>query len=134
MVTWAASLPPVTTASNFTWIATNYPSRHAPADAHQHRDAGAASLEQLNAKLKDSLFLFGRHASLADMAIAPFIRQFAQTDPAWFDQQDWPSPQQCLSGLLASTLFHQVMHKYAPWQAGSRGMVFPGTPQMLLNI
>ena len=93
-----------------------------------------AALEQLSGKLKDSLFLFGRHASLADMAIAPFIRQFAQTDPAWFDQQDWPSLQQGLFGLLTSTLFQQVMHKYAPWQAGSRGVVFPGTPPMLLNI
>ena len=102
-----------------------YPSRYALADAEQHRQAGAAWLAQLNEQLQNRYFLFGNRASLADMAIAPFIRQFAQTDPAWFDQQAWTLLQQWLSGLLASTLFQQVMRKYPPWQPGSQGSTFP---------
>jgi glutathione S-transferase len=104
-----------------------YPNRYAGADALQHRAAAAAWLKQLAQQLSPEAWLFGPVASLADMAIAPFVRQFAQTDPLWFEQQDWPALQAWLSRIVSSALFQGVMHKYPAWESGSNGPIFPGS-------
>ena len=68
--------------------------------------------------------LFGSRASLADAAIMPFVRQFAQVDRAWFDAQPWPALHAWLALWLASPLFASIMAKYTPW-AGGPGVTFP---------
>ena len=105
-----------------------YPNRYDGADALQHRTAAAAWLKQLAQQLSPEGWLFGPSASLADMAIAPFVRQFAQTDPLWFAQQDWPALQAWLDRIVSSALFDSVMHKHPAWESGSTGPVFP--PQL----
>ncbi len=102
-----------------------YPNRFDGADALQHRTAAAVWLQQLAQQLTPAGWLFGPAASLADMAIAPFVRQFAQTDPLWFEQQDWPALQAWLSRIVSSELFDSVMHKYPAWESGTTGAVFP---------
>ena len=102
-----------------------YPNRYEGADAMQHRAAAAAWLKQLAQQLSPEGWLFGPAASLADMAIAPFVRQFAQTDTLWFEQQDWPALQTWLSRIVSSALFKSVMHKYPAWESGSIGPTFP---------
>ena len=59
------------------------------------------------------------------MAIAPFVRQFAQTDVGWFALQPWPALQAWLSALVASTLWTRAMQKYPVWEAGEPGVAFP---------
>ena len=103
-----------------------YPNRYEGADALQHRAAAAVWLTQLAHQLSPEGWLFGPAASLADMAITPFVRQFAQTDPLWFEQQDWPALQAWLSRIVTSALFESVMHKYPAWKSGSTGPIFPG--------
>jgi glutathione S-transferase len=102
-----------------------YPNRYEGADAQQHRAAAAVWLQQLAQQLTPEGWLFGPTASLADMAIAPFVRQFAQTDPRWFEQQDWPALQAWLRRIVSGALFESVMHKYPAWESGSTGPVFP---------
>jgi UPF0176 protein len=102
-----------------------YPNRYAGADALQHRAAAAAWLKQLAQQLSPEGWLFGPAASLTDMAIAPFVRQFAQTDLLWFEQQDWPALQAWLNRIVSSALFESVMHKYPAWQSGTVGPIFP---------
>lgn len=102
-----------------------YPTRYALASGLEHRTAGAGFLEQLNTRLHDSLHLCSAHFGLADAAIAPFVRQFAHTDPAWFAAQAWPALQQWLGTFEASTRFEVVMQKYAPWAAGQPPVLFP---------
>ena len=68
------------------------------------------------------VWLFGDAASLADMAILPFVRQFAHTDPAWFDVQPWPHLKAWLVDWETGPLFQQVMEKYPPWQPGAPGI------------
>lgn len=68
--------------------------------------------------------LFGRHTTVADAAIMPFVRQFAQVDRTWFDAQPWPALHAWLAGWLASPLFLSVMKKYTPWENG-QGVRFP---------
>jgi glutathione S-transferase len=102
-----------------------YPNRYAGADAQQHRAAAAVWLQRLGQQLTPEGWLFGPTESLADMAIAPFVRQFAQTDPLWFEQQDWLALQVWLDRIVSGALFESVMDKYPAWQSGTIGPVFP---------
>lgn len=102
-----------------------YPSRHPEADAAQAQATAQAFLSQLNDQLATSGYLFGRDPSLADMAIRPFVRQFAGIDDAAWQAQPWPHLQAWLTRLTDSALFEQVMEKYAAWREGEAGVPFP---------
>ena len=73
-------------------------------------------LQMLEPRLTSG-WLFGSKASLADMAVLPFVRQFAHTDATWFAAQPWPCLQDWLARFEASALFASVMHKQSPWHA-----------------
>lgn len=99
-----------------------YPNRYADEShgdaagfALNHRSEAARWLAQLDARLGDG-WLCGGKACLADMAILPFIRQFAHTDAGWFAAQPWPRLQAWLADFEASALYIGVMEKHAPWQ------------------
>ena len=88
---------------------------NAQAFAASHQAAGAAWLALLQGRLHATNCLFGDHASLADMAVLPFVRQFAHTDAAWFAAQPWPQLSAWLARFEASALLTGVMQKYALW-------------------
>ena len=96
-----------------------YPQEHA-GDAqgftHAHRANGARWLGELDRMLGDG-WLYGPGASLADMAVLPFTRQFAHTDAAWFAAQSWPQLQAWLTRFEASALYLGVMGKQLQWRA-----------------
>lgn len=102
-----------------------YPERYDNIDAQAHRAAAAGYLQQLEAQLGSTPYLFGNHPTVADMALAPFVRQFSQTDLGWFDAQPWPRLQVWLSGIVESAMFECVMQKYPQWLSGTAGIVFP---------
>ena len=102
-----------------------YPHRFGLVDATPARLSGAVFLNALNGELLKHAHLMGEGPSLADMAIAPFVRQFAHTDPAWFAQQAWPALQEWLARFEASALYAQVMKKTPPWQSGQAAFYFP---------
>lgn len=104
-----------------------YGSTHDPAAVDLHRESAAEFLAELDARLTVVPWLSGQRLGLADAAIAPFVRQFANTDRSWFDAQAWPSLRNWLDDFLASPLFAAVMHKYQPWQPGSSLVVFPAS-------
>ena len=93
----------------------------AAAFAAAHRQTGAAWLALLNGRLGSSRnatqmgWLLGERCGLADMALLPFVRQFAHTDRSWFAAQPWPALQAWLAGFEASALFDGVMGKVAVW-------------------
>ncbi|MBV7266677.1 glutathione S-transferase [Erythrobacter ani] len=107
-----------------------YPNRYEYEADHgkvDHRAEGLAILEDLDARLEEREQLCGEKPTLADIALFPFIRQFANTDRAWFDAQDLPHLQTWLDGHLSSDLFKSIMPKFAPWKAGDEPIVFgPG--------
>lgn len=84
--------------------------------ALKHRSEAAHWLAQLDARLGDG-WLCGSKACLADMAILPFVRQFAHTDAGWFAAQPWSRLQGWLADFEASALYNGVMQKHLPWQA-----------------
>ncbi len=99
-----------------------YPNRYADESggdavgfALTYRAEAAHWLAQLDARL-DGGWLLGTQASLADMAILPFVRQFAHTDADWFAAQPWPRLQGWLAAFEGSALYAGVMDKQPPWQ------------------
>ncbi|MDJ0643994.1 MAG: glutathione S-transferase [Erythrobacter sp.] len=92
--------------------------------SHHHRTEGLAILRELDALLASNEQLLGDTRGLVDIALFPFVRQFANTDRAWFDAQDLPHLQRWLEGHLASDLFKAIMPKFAPWRAGDEPIAF----------
>ncbi len=66
-----------------------YPNRFGLPEGADHRAQGAVFLDSLNERLCQSPHVIGDTESMVDMAIAPFVRQFAHTDAAWFARQPW---------------------------------------------
>ena len=89
-----------------------------------HRGEALAILSDLDLMLSRQLQIGGERRGFTDVALFPFIRQFANTDRDWFDAQPIPHVQQWLEGHLASDLFRSVMAKYAVWQPGDQPVVF----------
>jgi glutathione S-transferase len=79
------------------------------ADRGAHRDAAAALLAPLEWRLARQANLSGDRRRLTDMALLPFIRQFAAVDQAAFDALPLPGVQRWLSRHLCTPLFAQVM-------------------------
>ena len=100
---------------------TRYPEEAAGDEAtfrYDHRGHRLKILGELNDRLQSQPFLNGNARSLVDIAIFPFIRQFANTDRDWFDEQPLQPLQEWLEAHLASDLFASIMGKYTPWAAG----------------
>ncbi|SFR36006.1 glutathione S-transferase [Litoreibacter janthinus] len=94
-----------------------YASRH-DGNPEKWRVIGAETLVEYDTALGQSPYLLGSKPRLADMAIFPFVRQFANTDRTWFDTQSWPHLHRWLNEHLASDRFASIMKKYPKWQAG----------------
>lgn len=92
-----------------------YAARYEDADAETHRDAARVYLQTLDTRLRDTSQLFGDSMTMADAAIFPFVRQFANTDRDWFDALDLPGLQAWLARHLASARFARIMEKYPLW-------------------
>jgi glutathione S-transferase len=113
---------PFKAALDHTKYAVRFPER----DEAAEREKAAVFLRTLDAQLGDQAWLFGDRPTLADFAILPFVRQFANTDRAWFDAQPWPALIGWLDRFLASARFARVMAKYAPWSEGAQPVWFGG--------
>lgn len=79
--------------------------------AEYYRSAGEQFLAKLELQLQSGDFLFGNTATLADIAIFPFVRQFAAVDHGWFETTDYIKLKSWLQRLITSTLFERVMAK-----------------------
>lgn len=101
-----------------------YPTRYENVDPIAERDAGLVFLKRLDEMIVQDGQLLGRQPSLADYAIFPFVRQFANTDREWFDAQALPALHPWLEGHLKSALFEAAMVKHPQWKTGDREPVF----------
>jgi glutathione S-transferase len=72
-------------------------------------------LGPMEARLNSSQYLLGNKLSWVDVAIFPFIRQFAAVNQTWFDELAFASLQSWLNHHLRSELFNSVMDKYPTW-------------------
>ena len=93
-----------------------YADRHPEQTAIFYRTAAEEFLQKLEQRLVRRHFLMDSDLSFADVAIFPFIRQFAFVDKAWFDQTSYPKLQAWLQSFLDSDLFLSVMKKFPTWR------------------
>jgi glutathione S-transferase len=72
-------------------------------------------LDPMDNLLRSSTYLLGNKMSWVDVAIFPFIRQFAAVNPQRFEALPFTSLKQWLNQHLESELFNSVMNKYLSW-------------------
>jgi glutathione S-transferase len=99
-----------------------YPQRYAsgPLAPDAHRDSALdVLLRPLEARLHSAPYLGGATPCATDLAVMPFVRQFAAVDAGWFATLDLPSLRSWLNGWLDSPLFAACMYKL-PAPAASR--------------
>ncbi|WP_188673250.1 glutathione S-transferase [Neptunicoccus cionae] len=102
-----------------------YAVRYDDVDREEERKLASVYLRELDRRLDGQEYLFGERIGFADIGIAPFVRQFANTDRAWFDGQDWPNLIRWLDGFINSDRFQSIMNKYPKWEEGDAETLFP---------
>ncbi|MDQ6994882.1 MAG: glutathione S-transferase [Mariprofundaceae bacterium] len=89
-----------------------------------YRSQGEVFLHHVEASLNKHQFIESHQLSITDIAIFPFIRQFAYVDMAWFEASSYVQLQGWLHHLLQSNLFLSVMKKYPAWQSSQSSRVW----------
>ncbi|ACH66036.1 stringent starvation protein A [Aliivibrio fischeri MJ11] len=90
-----------------------------------YREQGELFLNKLEQRLTTSPMLFSKQYSFADLAILPFIRQFAFVDIHWFRQSKYKNLQRWLFEFIESELFNSIMNKYPTWLDSHQEFIFP---------
>jgi len=103
-----------------------YPERHPEKARDEYRESANRYLSDLDIRLRDAAYLAGTKPGAADIAVMPFIRQFANTDRDWFESAPYPDLRKWLAGWLKNELFLGVMDKYPQWVPDQSPVVFPG--------
>jgi glutathione S-transferase len=113
--------------SDFKWALDRYKySDRFEHNENYYREKAHLFLVILEEKLSNHIFLMGGKLSLADLAIFPFVRQFAHVDKEWFEQQQQYNHLNIwLTNFLEGDLFMTVMKKYHAWEPDSINIKFP---------
>jgi glutathione S-transferase len=110
----------------FKWALDHYKYADRFEETEEHyRKLGEVFLVKLEKLLEHNRYLLTPAMSLADIAIFPFVRQFAHVDKQWFEQSSNPRLIQWLDILLESDLFASIMEKYKPWNKQEEAIFFP---------
>jgi len=102
-----------------------YADRHPEQSQLAYRQQGEVFLQVLEDLLAKHTYLLGNTISIADIALMPFVRQFAHVDRDVFYSLPYPHLHQWLLDWLEHPAFKQIMVKYTPWQEGDALVVFP---------
>ena len=76
-----------------------------------YRAEGEKFLSKLDEMLQRNDYLLADHPCLADVALMPFVRQFAHVDREWFAQTPYVRLQAWLQRFIESELFTSIMQK-----------------------
>lgn len=110
---WQESLIEINDTTFKYWLDRyKYAERYPEYEAVYYREqALSCQLERLEQRLSRQRFLGGEAAALSDVALFPFVRQFAAVDAAWFEASPYPATRQWLRGWVESDLFICIMAK-----------------------
>lgn len=81
-------------------------------------------LLNLEERLNKTSFLLGFEPSFIDLALFPFIRQFAHVDQDWFFNTSYNKLQRWLEHWKKSSLFEVAMKKYPTWHIDQEKTIF----------
>lgn len=95
-----------------------YPERYPEQTQLNYRQQGEQFLQGLETALQQHAYLLGDSASMADVAIFPFIRQFVAVDAEWFASSSYPKLRAWLQGWLEGELFNEIMQKFSTYLEG----------------
>ena len=101
-----------------------YSDRHPERSQLDYRREAEVILAELDSLLTSRQYLLADSISLADVALFPFVRQFAFVDKQWFVNSPYTHLKRWLSAFLESACFNDVMAKYSPWRPGADPIVF----------
>ncbi len=102
-----------------------YADRYPEESQLYYRQQAEITLSRLEQRLTQNNYLLNENISFTDIALFPFIRQFAFVDLDWFEQSSYPNLRSWLNKLIASPLFISSMTKYTPWENDSETVIFP---------
>ena len=88
-----------------------YSVRYPEHSTEYYRQQGEVFLQQLEQCLEKHKYLLCDQITIADVAIFPFIRQYAHVDKPWFDQTPYRHLQAWFDEFLQSDFFNAVMKK-----------------------
>jgi glutathione S-transferase len=94
-----------------------YPEPHASEGVTRNATRGeavASFLVPLEARLQSQPHLGGSTPCATDLAVFPFVRQFAAVEPRWFEAQELPAVRAWMAVWLSSALFDACMVKLPP--------------------
>jgi len=98
--------------------------RYHEANLVECRQACEVYIQRLEDALIAHKFVFDNQESMADIAIMPFIRQFAKVERKWYLQSPYPKLKSWLVDYLQSAMFTKVMAKYPLWSASQDPIAF----------
>jgi len=102
-----------------------YADRHPEQSQTFYRQQAESFLAELEEALLGVNWLGGPRPIFADLAIFPFIRQFAGVEPKWWVNSEYSSVRRWLSVWLENPMFLAVMYKYPAWNSGDTAVYFP---------
>ena len=103
---------------------TKYASRYPNDDSKISRRLAIDFLIDFDKKIKGQ-FLFGNVPKLADVAIFPFVRQFANIDINWFNKFEWKKLKDWLDFFVGSKMFIKSQKKFDQWRPDADPVFFP---------
>ena len=100
--------------------------RYHETNLNECRAACEHYIQLLESRLIQHDYLFSAQESLADIALLPFIRQFARIERQWYLQSPYPKLKNWLNCYLQSPMFTRVMAKHPLWLECGEEVVFVG--------
>ena len=88
------------------------------------RETCEVYIAQLERLLTEHKYLMADRESLADIALLPFIRQFARVERQWYLHSPYPHVRQWLNNYLQSKMFSKVMAKHELWLQNRTDILF----------
>lgn len=81
-------------------------------------------IKDLEQRLAGHQFVMDDKESLVDIAILPFIRQFARVERKWYVQSSYPNVKRWLNSYLQHAMFSKVMTQFPCWQPGDDAVIY----------
>ena len=103
---------------------TKYATRYPQNDSKVSKNLAIEYLINLDKKIKGEFF-FGEQPKLADIAIFPFVRQFANIDINWFNEFGWQKLENWLKAFVESNMFDKSQKKFVKWSPAADPVFFP---------
>ena len=99
-----------------------YHDRYPENSKESYRDKCNVILAKYENNLNNNQYLMSNKISIVDIAIFPFIRQFANVDYKWFEN-NYFNLNKWLNNISSSKLFISIMNKYNTWDKNEEPMI-----------